>query len=127
MVSLKFVALEAPAGDAHDGRMIRFSSSAAGTVSMFDAPARELLRMAGRLEGDRGAIAADEIAGALKALRRALDTLPASRPEPAKPDGDDGEETPSEPEVGLRQRAWPLLDMLERAARKNVAVLWETT
>lgn len=106
--------------------MIRFSSSAAADLSMFDGPACELLRMAGRLEADRGAIGADEVAGALQALRSALAALPAPPPEPEKSaKGED--ETPGEPEVGLRQRAWPLVDMLERAARKKVAVLWEKT
>jgi hypothetical protein len=107
--------------------MIRFSSSAAADLSMFDSPARELLRMAGRLEADRGAIGADEVAGALQALRSALAALPAPPPEPEKSAKDGEDETPGEPEVGLRQRAWPLVDMLERAARKNVAVLWEKT
>lgn len=104
--------------------MINFSSSASGDISMFDGPARELLRMAGRMESDRGAIGADEVAGALHSLRAALSALPtADTSAPPSKTDDDGE--PQEPEVGLQQRAYPLIDLLERAASKHVPVLWE--
>jgi len=40
--------------------------------------------------------------------------------------GEDEEAVPAmERSVGLRQRAWPLLDMLKRAQKKGVDVVWE--
>lgn len=90
---------------------------------MFDGPARELLRMAGRLDADRGAIGADEVASALQTLRHALANLPAAEPAESAASDEDGE--PAEPPVSLNNRAYPLIEMLERAAAKGVAVLWE--
>lgn len=108
--------------------MIHFQSSAAADISMFDEPARELLRMAGRLDADRGAIGADEVAAALQALRQALAALPAVAPDEHdtsrdQPGEDDGQA--QDQSVSLQLRAFPLIEMLERAAAKGVAVLWE--
>ena len=93
---------------------------------MFDAPARELLRMAGRLDAGRGAIGADEVSAALQALQTALSQLPTEPTEPpeAAEESDDSGEA-QEPAISLRQRAYPLINMLERAAAQRVAVLWD--
>ncbi len=104
--------------------MIKFSSSAAGDFSLFDAPARELLRMAGRLDAARGAIGADEVPAALQALQAALSHLPAAPPATAATDDANDDEAP-EPAISLRQRAYPLIEMLERAAARRVPVLWD--
>ncbi|HEY0972861.1 MAG TPA: DUF1840 domain-containing protein [Solimonas sp.] len=100
--------------------MIRFYSSAAADIPMLDDHARELLQLAGRLpDGPRGAIAPDEIAAALTTLRTAV----AAAPVP--PVDEERERETGEIPVGLRQRAFPLITMLERAAARDKPVLWE--
>jgi hypothetical protein len=48
----------------------------------------------------------------------------AAAPEPPAPPPDpDGK--PEQPRVSLRQRAFPLIDLLERAAKANADVLWD--
>ncbi len=105
--------------------MIKFSSDAAGSFDMLDAHAKELLRLAGRTPAERGAIAADEIESVLATLRDAI----ASQPKPPEPDADD-EDDPEAAErakmqVGIGQRAYPLIEMLQRAARKQKPVVWD--
>lgn len=102
--------------------MIRFSTAAASAVTMLDSSARDLLRMAGRLNtGTRGGIAADELAMVLQTLRSAIAAAQPATDAGAEPDNTDA----AHEAVSLNQRAYPLLDLLERAAKKNTPVLWE--
>lgn len=103
--------------------MIRFSSSAAGDVNMLDEHGGQLLEAIGKSRGERGVIAAGEIPQALAALRAAITR---DAPQHAKPeDTDDPDERQRrEQDVDLGRRAYPLIDMLERAAKKNQDVTW---
>lgn len=103
--------------------MIRFSSPAAADVLMLDEHAKRLLELIGKAP-QRGAIAADEIPAALAALRDAIERERRAAP-PA--DGDEDEDREHEdqpPPVDLARRAWPLMEMLEKAQRKGAAVSW---
>jgi hypothetical protein len=66
------------------------------------------------------AIAAEDVPKALEKLRKAIDALPASEKKPAKDNQPGGEP----PKVGLAQRAFPLIKLLEAAAAANVLVSW---
>ncbi|WP_411887113.1 DUF1840 domain-containing protein [Hydrocarboniphaga effusa] len=103
--------------------MIRFSSPASGDVQMLDAHATQLLDAIGKHAGERGVITAAEIPGALAALRSAIakDAPQHARAE----DADDPDERDRQAQdVSLGRRAFPLVDMLERAARKGQDVTW---
>lgn len=103
--------------------MIRFSSPAAGDVHMLDEHARRLLDALGKPAGERGVIPPEEIPSALASLRAAIakDAPQHARPE----DSDDPEERRRrEQDVDLGRRAYPLIDMLERAAKKNKEITW---
>jgi hypothetical protein len=65
-----------------------------------------------------GAILAADIPAAVQRLRGGV----SGESEPARDQksGDD-----SEPKVGMRQRAFPLIELLERAAKNNADVIWE--
>lgn len=103
--------------------MIRFSSAAAGDVHMLDEHAKQILDKLGKTSGDRGVISPDQIPGALEALRAAI---AKDKPQHARPeDTDDPDERQRrEQDVDLGRRAYPLIDMLERAAKKNKDVTW---
>jgi cyclopropane-fatty-acyl-phospholipid synthase len=103
--------------------MIRFSSAATGDVNMLDEHAAHLLEAIGKTRGERGVITAEEIPAALAALRAAIagDAPRHARPE----DTDDPDERQRrEHDVDLGRRAYPLIDMLERAVKNNKEITW---
>jgi hypothetical protein len=103
--------------------MIRFSSPTSGDVQMLDAHARQLLEVIGKSAGERGVIAAAEIPGALAALRSAI-AKDAPQHAHAEDADDPDERDRQAQDVSLGRRAFPLMDMLERAARNGKDVTW---
>ena len=98
--------------------LVRFDSKA-GTITMFGDVAVNLLRMMGQSGSIPGAVLAADIPPALERLRQAVGGVR----EPAKASKPDDEgETP----VGLQQRAFPLIELLELAAKQGADVIWET-
>lgn len=100
--------------------LIRFDSKA-GTITMFGEAGVSLLRMMGQSGAVPGAILAADIPGAVGKLRQALTGPSAAAPQ--KQDRED--DSDAEPKIGLGQRAFPLLELLERAAKQGSDVIWE--
>jgi len=97
--------------------LVRFDSKA-GSITTFGDVAVKLLRMMGQSGAVPGAILAQDIPGAVQRLREAA----GAEREPAQArDGRDDEE----PKVNLSQRAFPLIELLERAAKTGADVIWE--
>ena len=97
--------------------LIKFDSTA-GTLTMFGDVGVQLLRMAGHSGTVPGAILAADLPVALELLEqglRAVGDAPAI-------DADDPEE---QPPVPLGKRAFPLISLLEAAARGGHDVLWD--
>jgi hypothetical protein len=104
--------------------MIRFSSPNSGDVPMLAAHARMLIEAMGKRADERGVITAKEVPAALALLRAAIDRESANAP-PQPDDGDDPEERERRAQyVSLRHRAFPLMQMLERAAKAGKDVTW---
>jgi len=99
--------------------LVRFDSKAGG-FSMFGDVAVTLLKMMGHSGTVPGAILAPDIPPALKKLKAGVAATPESPVEQSSGDRDD-----KEPPVSLRQRAFPLIELLERAARDGCDVLWD--
>lgn len=97
--------------------LVRFDSKS-GTITMFGEIAVNLLKMMGQSGAVPGAVLAQDIPAAVQRLRHALDHEPTAATPKARSDD-------AEPNVGLRQRAFPLIELLERAAKNDNAVLWE--
>ncbi|HEU5283543.1 MAG TPA: DUF1840 domain-containing protein [Burkholderiales bacterium] len=96
--------------------LVKFESEV-GSFTMFGEAAVALLKMMGHSGTVPSAILAQDIPAALKRLEAALAEHREPPPEPAG-------EGPKEPRVPLRTRAWPLVDLLTRAAAKNADVMW---
>jgi hypothetical protein len=96
--------------------LVRFDSKA-GSITMFADVAKDLLKLMGQTGALPGALLASDIPAALERLRSAVDT------QPAKSDSEDDDS--GEPKVGLRQRAFPLIELLERAAKRGEDVIWD--
>lgn len=98
--------------------LVRFDTKS-GSISTFGDVAKKLLRLMGQTGDVPGALLAADIPAAVARLRAALSNEPAAAPQKESRDRDD------EPIVGLRQRAFPLIELLERAAKRGDDVVWE--
>jgi hypothetical protein len=96
--------------------LIKFDSDA-GTITMFGDVAVALLKLMGQSGGVPGAILGKDIPAAVERLKRGVASAPET---PAAKPGD----KEAEPNVSLRQRAFPLIDLLERAAGTGADVMW---
>jgi hypothetical protein len=94
----------------------KFKSSATGDLIMLGPQGDQLLRLLGREPAPRGIIEAAAMPAALAALQGAIAAAEAPA---AADDGDD-----AHPAVGLRQRLWPMVEMLRRAQAADAAVVW---
>lgn len=99
--------------------LIPFRSKAAGDFFMFDHHARPLFELMGRAFAPQGVMNGASAGAFAATLSAALEAVPTEEAE-SEDDANASKELP----VGLKQRAWPLLDMLRRAAAKNVDVVW---
>lgn len=110
--------------------LYRFQSKATGDVVMLPAHAEALLRIIGKDAAPQGILTAADMPAALAALRDAIAQEEARRAAAADAAGPPGEEAQDdgqraeEERPGLRQRAWPLMQMIERAAAEGQAVVW---
>ena len=78
----------------------------------------QLLKAMGHSGTVPSAILANDIPGALARLKNAVAASP--EPDPAAGNDADKKETP----VSLRQRAYPLIDLLTRAVARGATVMW---
>jgi hypothetical protein len=98
--------------------LVRFESDQ-GNITMFRDVAVTLLRMMGQSGVVPGALLGKDIPPALERLKRAVAThQDAPRPE-------EDEENGRESSVSTRQRAFPLIELLTRAAAKECDVIWQ--
>jgi hypothetical protein len=102
--------------------LIRFSSVATESVTMFDSVAVPLIKMMGATGAVPAGIGAEDLPAAIGSLRQGLNELNEESERPRR--GEDRDED-REPPIALVTRAVPLLAMLEKAASKKAAVMWE--
>ena len=102
--------------------LYKFKSAATGDLIMLGPHGDAMLRLLGREPSPKGIIEAGDLPNAIAALRAAIE-------ESERKSGDGGAADPSNEEdggaaVSLRRRLWPVIEMLERAARAGVPVVW---
>ena len=100
--------------------LVKFDSDV-GTLTMFGDVAVQLLKSMGHTGAVPSAILPEDIPVSLARLKAAAASQPDAGTAPrAKPAGEQEHELP----VSLRQRAFPLIELLERAAKRQCEVLW---
>ena len=100
----------------------KFKSKAAGDVIMMGPLGDQLLKLIGKTPGAQGIIEVADMPAAVAALERAVVASEAARQQCEKAAaGRAGE--PSDT-VSLRQRAWPMVEMLKRSHAENAAITW---
>ena len=97
--------------------LVKFDTKV-GAITMFGDIAVALLKAMGNSGTVPGALLAQDIPPALERLKAAVAAAPAA-------EGGRGEQEQKEPKVSLRQRAYPLIDLLERSAKAGADVLWD--
>ena len=97
--------------------LIRFQSPAHASITMFGEIAKPMLRMMGMTGDIPGALQPEDVPAALERLRKAVGAAP-------QPQQDDRSKDDS-PRVGLSTRAYPLIRLLDAAAKKKQYVMWE--
>ncbi|MFW2405287.1 MAG: DUF1840 domain-containing protein [Gammaproteobacteria bacterium] len=100
--------------------LVTFHTKNYADITMFGDIAVKLLHMMGHSGTVPSAISAEDIPAALEQLRAGV---AAAAPDDA-PD-DDYQGDPIDRPVGIAQRAFPLIELLESAARGSNSVMWE--
>jgi len=98
--------------------LVTFRSPAASTIIMYAETAQRLLDLIGKPMAERGVITSDQVEEALARLLRAVEGEKAAGA-PAQENVAEGEQP-----VSLRQRAFPLIEMLRAARKRHVDVTW---
>ena len=108
--------------------LVRFDSSVSGELLMFAEAARTLLQAIGKPTTARGSFVQSEMAAAAEALRDAVKAAePPPEPDPNDESSNDLGERKTPIVVAISQRAWPLIDMLERTSKggPKANIVWE--
>jgi Domain of unknown function (DUF1840) len=93
----------------------KFKSAATGDLIMLGAHGDQLLQLLGREPAPRGIIEVADMPAASAALLAAI-----TKDETPPPEDDEA----AMPAVGLRQRLWPMIEMLRRAQEADAPVVW---
>ena len=90
----------------------KFRSKGAGDVIMLQAHGDQVLRLIGREPAAKGIIELDAMPAAIQALQNTA----LQGDIPAESDGERG--------VGLKQRVWPMVEMLKRSHAAGEPIVW---
>jgi hypothetical protein len=102
--------------------LVTFTCKAYADITMFGNVAVSLLKLMGHSGTVPGALVAAEVPQALERLRAGI-AAHGDTPAPGGDDESDREE--NEPVVRLSQRAQPLIELLEAAAKDECDVMWD--
>jgi len=99
--------------------MYKFKSKAAGDLIMTQPVGDRVLSLIGKAVTPQGIIEVEQLPAAMSALEAAVAA------ESPKPDsGDDGSSKADR--VSLRQRVWPMVEMMKRAQAEGQPITWGT-
>lgn len=101
--------------------LYKFKSKAAGDVIMLGPNGDQVMRLVGREPAPKGIFEVAHMAAVIAALEQAVAADERAREEAA---GDGGEAPGKGDGVTLRQRVWPLVEMLKRASAAREPITW---
>src|SRR5258706_8344588 len=102
----------------------KFKSKAAGDVIMMGPAGDDVLRIIGKSPAPKGILEAAQMPAAISAVEQAIAADEAARAEAEKEAAAEGKKLPPRDGVTLRQRAWPLVDMMKRSIADGVDIVW---
>jgi hypothetical protein len=106
----------------------KFKSKAAGDVIMLGPQGDRVLGLIGKTPARQGIIEVADMPAAIAALEAAVAADEALRAELRRAREDDAPDASRRAEgqdaITLRQRAWPLIDMMQRCHREAHPIVW---
>lgn len=107
--------------------IVQFNSSETAEVLMYAQHAKVLLEAIGKECTARGTFTPAEMPTAAQALRDAVKRAAEAQPPVDDDDAEENAKAKKEPVITLGQRAWPLIDMLERTGKAgpDAYIVWE--
>jgi len=107
--------------------LYKFKSKAAGDVIMLGPNGDHLLRLIGREPAPRGIFEVEAMPGLIAALQAAVAADDAARTRNEAGDDQTEARGPGRGDgVALRQRVWPLVEMLRRCHAAREVIVWGT-
>ena len=102
----------------------KFKSKAAGDVIMLGPNGADVLRLIGKTPAAQGIVEVSAMAAAIAAIETAVAIDEAARAQAEQDARADGRTLAAREGVSLRQRAWPLLEMMKRSRAAAVDIVW---
>jgi hypothetical protein len=102
----------------------KFKSKSSGDVIMMGPGGDQVLRLIGKEPAAQGIIEPAAMPGAIQAIEHAIAADEAARRQAEQEAAAEGGKVPSGDGVSLRQRAWPLVEMMKRAVGEGHDIVW---
>ena len=102
----------------------KFKSKAAGDVIMMGPTGDDVLRLIGKSPAPKGIIEHGMMGAAITALEQAVAADEAARAQAEKEAAAEGQKLAPREGVSLRQRAWPLVEMMKRSRAEGADIVW---
>ena len=100
----------------------KFKSGASGDLIILGPQGDQMLRLLGREPAAKGIIEPATMPAAMAALQAAIAEEELVAAEAADPPANPAK--PAHPAIGLRQRLWPMVDMLRRCQVAQEPIVW---
>lgn len=104
--------------------LYKFKSKAAGDVIMTGVTGDHIMRILGREPAPKGIILPADMPAAIAALEQAVQDDEEARRQAEAEAAARGETLPPREGVSLRQRVWPLVEMLRRCHAADREIVW---
>ena len=93
-------------------------------VLMMQPDGDAILRIIGREPTTKGIIEAGSLPAAIMAIERAIEEEEQRHVPEVEDDSPQADSSADEAEVSLRQRTWPLLQMMKSAQAASIEIVW---
>ena len=102
----------------------KFKSKAAGDVIMTAPAGDDVLRVIGKSPSVQGIIETGAMGAAIAAIEQAVAADEAARAQAEAEAAAEGRKLAARDGVTLRQRAWPLAEMMKRSMAESADIVW---
>ena len=102
----------------------KFRSKSAGDVIMMGPSGDQVLRIIGKSPAPTGIIEPAAMPAAISAIEQAIVAEDEARKQAEAEAEAEGKKLPPRDAVSLRQRAWPLVEMMKRSQAEGHEVVW---
>ncbi len=104
--------------------LYKFKSKATGDLIMMQPSGDQVLRILGREPAPQGILECAAMDAAVAAIERAIADDEAARATAEREAAQEGRPLAPREGVTLRQRAWPLVEMIKRARAADEPIVW---